>query len=757
MPHSEGFRIATADRIVKSCSRIVKTPDFPRIVRCVMIGVMKDLIQECRATLAAAEDSVCLERARLVTEIYATQEGLPNALLRAKAFAHVLDHMTLDLRTNPIFAGNTSSRPRAWMLVPEYGFLVPRQAPIENEKLAGFLDGAAIPDDLRRFWRERAMKRHAGIGHLAVDLGRVLDEGVAGVLAELARHDGERDPARRAFREACGITLRALVRWAHRYAREARRQAKALPAGARKAALLRVARACRHVPEKPARTLFEALQAIVLVQLAIHIEGHGYSVSIGGLDRLLARFHTGAPDTVDLLCAFFLKLHANALWGSHSKTQAITIGGVDRMRRDACNAMTRDVLTACERIRVTDPHVFLRWHENIAPEIKRQSTTMLLNGMSMPMLISDEATVAGFVGAGIPAEDAWDYCVIGCNELGIPGKLRWRTVLGMNGVNLLCQALLDHAARPAPADLEQVWARLCETTESYVGRTVGGAQAANAAFVARAQTPFTSALMHGCIARGRDLHEKMAYDCAFTLELGFTNLVNAMAAIETLVSSSKAAGLHELIEALRANFEGYEQVRACLLNAPKWGNDDARVDKWARKWLALRTELLARTGRRYGVGPILSSHVTRSLHHTAGRALGASPDGRRAGDPLADSIGAPSGTAAGGPTALLNSVRKMDAPRFWPGGYNLNLCLHKTALPAERDTGILESLIEGFLSHGGQELQINCLDAAALRKAKADPDGHADLMVRVAGFNVLFSRLAEKLQDELIQRAEAAR
>ncbi|MBN1671676.1 MAG: hypothetical protein JXR37_11610 [Kiritimatiellae bacterium] len=717
---------------------------------------MKRLIEQSRDTLADARDSVCLERARLVTEIYAPYEHLPNPLLRAKAFAHVLENMTLDLRTNPIFAGNMSSKPRAWMLLPEYGFITPTQSGIEDPGLTGFLDGDAVPADLRAFWKTRSMNRHAGIGHLAVNLERLLTQGLEGVLAEIEEHADEPDQEKADFREACAISCRALIRWAQRYAEEAGRLARAERDEMRRLALLRVASACRHVPEKPARNLFEALQSIALVQLAIHIEGHGYSVSIGGLDRILLPYYDAVPDTVDLISAFLLKLHENAMWGSHSTTQCITIGGVDRAGRDGCNPLTQAFLQAYERVRVTDPHVFLRWHENIDRAVKRQAVGMLLNGMSMPMLIADEPTVAGFVRAGIREEDAWNYCVIGCNELGIPGKLRWHSVMGVCGVGLLNQALLEAASNGGLHSLGEVWDALKQRTAAYIENRAGAAHNMRATLLAKGQTPFTSALMDGCIARGRDLHDAMEYDRAFTLELGFTNLVNSLAAIDSVVFRDRAADMAELTAALKADFEGYEPLRVRLSNAPKWGNDDERADTWAAKWCAARGELLARAGERSGLGPILSSHVTRTLHHKHGAGLGASPDGRHAGAPLADSIGAQRGTAFGGPTALLNSVSKLDPPRFWPGGYNLNLALSRTALPGDREAALVQNLVEAFFANGGQELQINCLDARMLRAAKRDPHAHRDLVVRVAGFNALFVRLSDTLQDELIARAERA-
>lgn len=137
---------------------------------------MKALIQRIRNELMSTEDTVCLQRAYLVTEAYQQYENDPPALKRAKTFAHVLHNMDLDVESNPIFAGNTSSRPRAWMLIPEHGMTNDTQVIIENEGLAGILDGQ-IPDDLQEFWADRSFGGSSGIGHLAVDMDRVVHEG----------------------------------------------------------------------------------------------------------------------------------------------------------------------------------------------------------------------------------------------------------------------------------------------------------------------------------------------------------------------------------------------------------------------------------------------------------------------------------------------------------------------------------------------------------------------------------------------------
>ena len=715
---------------------------------------MNDLIADARRRLIDAADTVCLDRARLATEAWRQFESDPPVLRRAKTFAFLLEHMTLDVLSNPVFAGNTSSAPRAWMLLPEYGFGVPDQAEIEHEHLRGFLDGEAVPDDLRTFWAGKSFGGSAGVGHLAVDYSRVVTHGLEAVIAEAESPTDDHDPGRREFRTAVAIGCRAVIAWAGRYADAAADAARRAACPDTRRALGRVAEACRHVPAKGARDLFEALQAMVLAHLAIHIEGHGYSVSIGLPDRLLEPYARDDGETVDLLSAFLLKIAANSLWGSFSKTQAITVGGLDAEGNDRCNALTRAFLDACGQVRVGDPHLFLRWHERCARDTKDAALALLATGTSMPMLIGDAQTVAGLIDAGIAPADAWDYCVVGCNELGIPGRMaRSASGPGYSPLTLLNDVLLSDG--PAPADMDELLGRLEGRMVEHLQRLIPNGEKHWRRMAERVPTPFTSALMQGCLAHGRDLHDWMPYNFPGLYTRGLTNAVNALAAIDHAVFETSQVTWVDLIGALRGDFPD-EAVRRRLLAAPKWGNDDPRADRWADRLLGMRERALRKAQEATGIDGHLVCHVVRSLHHLDGIATGATADGRKAGQPVADSVGAQAGTASNGPTATLASVLKLHAARHFRGGTNLNLTFSRATLADPATRGKVADMAEAFFAGGGQELQIGCIDARTLRDAQAHPDRHADLLVRVAGFNARFIDLSRTHQEELIRRAAGA-
>ncbi len=708
-----------------------------------------------RQAILDAPDTVCLERARLATEGYRRFDKDPVPLKRARTFAHILLHMTLDLESNPWFAGNTSTGPRAWMLLPEYGFSVPAQAGIEAPSLVGHLDGEAIPRDVREFWEGRSLGLGpADIGHLAPDFETVLAEGLEGVIARLeAAGRGDSDSDRRVFRDAAVLGCRAVIDWTERYAVAAANRADTAQDPGRRALFRRVAVACRQVPARPPRDLFEALQAVVLLHFAIHVEGHGYSVSPGRLDRLLAPYDRSEPEAGDWIAAFLLKLFANSLWGSHSKTQCITLGGADAEGRDACNRLTGLFLGACEAMRVPDPHLFLRWHSGLDPTIRRQAVAMLGRGVSMPMLVGDAETTEGLTAARIDPADARDYCVIGCNEIGIPGTLLYDPI-GFSEMEALLRVLRDETS-PPPRTGQELAARVAAAFETATRAARTAHEAVRDRRLRLTPTPFTSALLTGHAEAGRDLHAWMPVDVPVFGSRNFVNFVNGLAAIEAVVLRRNAYSWDALRDAIQTDFSGDDDLRSALWEAPKWGNDEDSVDALAERWLAQRRSIFARIAG--GDGRHLVCHVVRSLHHADGARAGATPDGRRAGEPFADSLGPHPGTLRQGPTAVLNSVRRLAPARHWAAGTNLNLTLPLALVRHPDDAAKTAALIDAFFAHGGQELQLGCLDVAQLRAARESPERYPDLLVRVAGFNALFAKLSPAEQDEMIARAEGWR
>jgi pyruvate-formate lyase len=717
------------------------------------------LVDDVQKKLFASEDTVCLDRARLVTEAHQRCRHLPPPLLRARTFAHVLSHMTLDLQSNPVLGGNTSRAPRAWMLVPEFGLRPCSQSVIEHDFLTPEWLNDKVPPEISEYWKDKAMGftpgAAAGIGHNSLDFDLVVNAGLEVVMANIRRHMGAGSAEENIYREAMLMGCEAVIGWAARIANEAERLARAETDPCRAEAHARVAAACRHVPRWPARSYFEGLQAILLVHLASVLEGQGTSQSIGLPDRALRRFSDQVcaerDECVEVTRAFLLGVCANSFQGRVSKTQALTLGGGDQAGNDACNAVTMCFLEAYDRTPVADPHAFFRWHRNVAADVCEKVVAMLSRGRSMPLLVNDEVAAPGLQDIGIRPADAWNYCVVGCNEIGVPGRAT-ETAWSM-GTCLVEVEVLGECLRKGADELDSMEAILraySQQTQAVLAQGLSARRERTRVLAEQTPFPFCSALCHGPAEAGRDYLLSMPYrDIACAFVRGTTNAVNALAAIDQMVFQSGQLTIPELVARL-------EQNDASLLDslrmAPKWGNDDPDADRWTLPFHEAREAALKAIEKEFPGVRFIACHVIRSLHHVSGKPVPATPDGRGRGEALTDSIGAECGTAIEGPTALLNSLLKIDARRFYKGLYNLNISLTGNQAAPE----LLRPLMEAFFLDGGQELQVNVLNLQKLLLAREHPEDFQDLVVRIAGLNARFAELSRLEQDEIIRRAEAA-
>lgn len=233
----------------------------------------------------------------------------------------------------------------------------------------------------------------------------------------------------------------------------------------------------------------------------------------------------------------------------------------------------------------------------------------------------------------------------------------------------------------------------------------------------------------------------------------FANAVDCLAAIREVVYQRREATLEEVAAACKANFQGQAKLRARLLAAPKQGNDDPRLDDLITLVERLRDEPMKEICRDPRDGtPFGNTHITKASAVHRGKSMGATPDGRLAGTPLASSVAAAAGAEHSGPTAVLNSVTKMHPATSWQSGYQVNLRFQRAMLaePANREK--VRAMLNVYFQNGGQELQLNSIDSDMLRAAQKNPNQYRDLVVRVAGFSAFFVDLTPELQEEIINR-----
>jgi len=749
-------------------------------------------ITRLRTELFAARDSLCFERAKIVTRAWQQSEGEHPAIRRALALRAVFTGMPLFIREGELLAGQRAASLGARSLYPEYN-LFGLDAPGAPPELRAWWQGRCIGDEVQRAMPERMLRARrelaagfvtseaTGFGHVIVDYPLALREGFNAIIArtrqQLAAAPAD-DAEGRAFLRAVIIAAEGLVLWAGRYADLAEQQAAACPDPTRAAELRAMAAICRRVPAEPARTFHEALQSFWLVQTALHLEQYGWSISAGRFDQYMLPYYRAdiasgrltRSQAWELLLSLWVKFMENI--GISLRTtifQNLTLGGQDQAGRDASNELSRLCLDATIALRFNQPALTVRWHPGIDPDFWRRVQLAIAQGTGMPALFNDEVNIPALMGLGVSPEDARDYAIIGCVELGIPGKVQGVTAGGhINAAKALELALNEGrslltgeqigwpTADPASfGSFEDLWQAYREQIEYLGGLNILAAHVAGEAQKRLGHCPLMSALLDDCLANRRDLvFGGTRYNLPGVCIYGTPNVCDGLSAIRTLVYERREVSMAGLRAALQDDYHDAEPLRQMLSRrAPRFGNDDPAADDLANRVNALHSAFCAkfvdaRNGRfSTGVWPV-------EAHVDCGRWTGATSDGRHAGAPLADGIGACQGADRRGPTALLASVARLNTRRDFPSGSTCNIKL--SAGTARSDAGLarLEDLTTTFMRLGGQQLQVNVIDQAELRAAQREPQAHSDLIVRVAGFSAYFTTLRPEVQEEIISRTE---
>ena len=267
-----------------------------------------------------------------------------------------------------------------------------------------------------------------------------------------------------------------------------------------------------------------------------------------------------------------------------------------------------------------------------------------------------------------------------------------------------------------------------------------------------------SAHMEGCIQSGTDVSRNGAVtaidDAHYGLDRFFQDVADSLIAIKKLVFEQKKYTMGDFIDALTANWEGYDQLRADCLAQPKYGNDIDEVDNLMAELWAENTDLYMKKKDVFGRHYIVYRQGS-SVAAAAGKVTGALPNGRKAGEWLSDASLSPVQSAdQKGPTAVINSVTKLDFTHM--DGTLLNMKLCPSIVDGPGGMMKFRKLIETYFDKGGQEIQFNILDREMLLDAQRKPENYRDLVVRVAGYSAFWVDLEQQVQEEIIKRTEHA-
>jgi len=647
----------------------------------------------------------------------------------------------------------------------------------------------------------------SGDAHLAVDNEKILELGMNGLIDEVRAFRASNDVStfeglqKEQFYKATEIVLLAIQEHMASYATFADEMAQTETRTERKAELEAIAENCRHVACHPPKNFWQALQLSYFVQLMLQIESNGHSVSFGRMDQFLNGYYVADIESGELEKGFGLEL-LQSCWlkllevnkirsGAHSKASAgsplyqnVCIGGQKLKENgepiDAVNPLSWAILESCGQLRSTQPNLSVRYHEGLNQEFLMGCIEVIKCGFGMPAFNNDEIVIPEFIKLGVEKEDAYNYASIGCIETAVPGKWGYRCT-GMSFINfarILLAALnkgedatsgktfLPHEKSLAEGSFtcfDEVLGSWADQVRYYTRKSIEIDTVVDTVLEQQAQDIFCSSLVDNCLERGKTVKEGGAkYDWVSGLQVGIANLGNSLAAIKHMVFEDALISQPELAKALAENFESsrQEQLRQRILNfAPKFGNDDDSVDSLlAEAYQVYIDELDNFVNTRHGRGPIGGGYYAGTSSISANVPFGAStmatPDGRKATTPLAEGASPASGSDRLGPTAVYNSVGKIQANKIL-GGVLLNQKLSPAAVASEGDKLKLSMLIRTFFNHHkGWHVQYNIVSRDTLLAAKEHPEQYRDLVVRVAGYSAFFTALSPDAQDDIIARTE---
>jgi pyruvate formate-lyase/glycerol dehydratase family glycyl radical enzyme len=553
--------------------------------------------------------------------------------------------------------------------------------------------------------------------------------------------------------------------------------------------LLRIAGTCGWLAEYPPRTFREALQALWFLLALLQMESNASSFSPGRLDQYMLPFlerdlASGAltlSEAQDLLEHLWLKFNEIVLLRSSASARYfagfpigfnIALGGQRADGSDATNPLSIMCLRAQADVGLTQPNLSLRIHRDSPQELLLAASLCIGRGGGMPQVFSDEAIIPGQAARGVAPQDALNYAIVGCVELSTPGKALGWSDAGMCNMARVLELTLyggrdpqtgESLGLPTPrldemGDFAALEAAYDRQLAHAVALMIRGCNVVDRLHAELLPSPFLSLVVDDCIERGLDVTAGGAhYNFSGVQGVQIANVADSLAAIRQLVFEHKRVSATTLLDALRQNYAGYEALRQQLIaEAPKYGNDDPLVDDLAARW-AERYAALVSEHRNVRGGMYQPGFYTVSAHVPMGAHVGATPDGRRAGEPLADGGVSPmAGRDARGPTAVLRSVGRLGLGMA-SNGTLLNMKFLPSLFATEDGLASFVALLRTFCRLEIPHVQFNVVSEATLRDAQAHPERYRRLVVRVAGYSAYFTELDRALQDEIIRRTEFAR
>ncbi len=709
-----------------------------------------------------------LARLKEAVEIPAAGEKLASDLIRFRSYRKTFGKSPVTAR---------AAAQKAWF--EEYPIYI-----YEYDRIAGSYRGDYVPaiteDEMNRMnivkYSYGELNFRTNSDHFAPGYDRVLQEGICGVMARieesLAVHKNE--PEKVEYLQAQKEVLQGLSVFVRRNGEAALETAAKTKNSECRKELSALAADLAYISWNKPMHFRQALNLVWLIHIALTMQGK-YAMALGRMDQYLYPFYrhdidTGKlthEDACDMLACTFIKI-GEKHWMGGDDVNNICIGGVTRDGEEGINELSYAILHAVRDCNIPGPNLSARMHEGMPTEFLDECLKVIGTGLGYPALMNDIVNIPALHRHGYTIEDARDYCFVGCIENFIPGKqpawsdgrfnvLHSLEAVFHNGFSTVQKSFMGIETTPLEkiTTMEEFMAafeaQLAFSAGEYV--TLFNNQNGCVNYRHYAQ-PFMSLFCDDCIARGMDIncggarYPSVHGACC----MGIATVADSLYAVEKTVFTDKKYTLMELRDALAANFEGYETMRAELQRLPKYGNNDDAVDKYAIWYVAYLDKVFSQYRTRDG-GVFYTAIASNVANVWQGHDTGATPDGRLAGVPMSDAASPTYGMDKNGPTTAFLSLSKPDY-RLVSCGTVVNQKYTPDMLNDPVKRAALTAAIQVYFSMGGQELQINCVSREMLQEAMEHPEKYEDLVVRVSGFSAYYTTLHQSVQKDILNRTE---
>lgn len=769
-----------------------------------------------------AKPSITIERSLAYTEIAKKYPDLPRNVLRAKGFKRACEIAPMLIQEHELIVGHPCGKPRAGAFSPDIAwewvsneletistrtqdpyYISEKDKKIMREQLFPFWKGKSLAEECEKVFRKEDLWEFgaqacisdltyhmtSGGGDTSPGYDIILfKKGINGVKAEAKAYldclinENIDDIDKISFYKAAIETCDGILIYATRLSEYALELSEKEQDPKRKLELKKIAEVNARVPANPPQTFHEALQAIWTIQSLFLMEENQCSTSLGRIDQYVfpcyeADIKSAKMDeqqAFELMGCFMIKC-SEMIWytpeagakyfAGYMPFINMCVGGQKREGGDATNELTYLIMDAVEKIKVYQPSLACRIHNQSPKRYLEKIVDVIKAGVGMPACHFDDAHIKMMLRKGFDFEDARDYCLMGCVEPQKSGRIHQWTAGGFTQWPITIEMVLNRGVLKSYSSKQWLDTGEIESFTTYkefddavkqqldylLEMNARGTVLIQEVFKRVTPTPYMSLFVDGCMQSGKDLTDGGAvlYEGPGTIFAGLGTYVDSMAAIKKLVYDDKKYTLSDIKNALDANFEGYQKIWCDCTNSPKYGNDEDYAD-------LIATDIVDYTEYRINQHKSLYARqihgtLSQSFNTPLGGMIGATPNGRFSGAPLSDAMSPSQGDDKKGATAVIKSVSKINVESMSLGMAH-NFKITSSSLDNPEGRAGLIALLRTASILGNAQMQFNCVDNKTLQQAQLHPEEYRDLIVRVAGYSAFFVELCKEVQDEIISR-----